>query len=176
LTDEATPEAARKAATIGKGRLHNKGLGLYKDHVTHTTSDDEQEEPFQGDVKRPLGDVTTVVKNENRKKDFGAQWEMQDDSPAQQKTTSNGNATGGVGPDRKKLLKGLDPHWGLYEDSPDKKEKANTERGYKTTGNGMGARKGAEAHWMMGDENAEFNAEYKTPAKPSTDTKNFWDF
>ena len=102
---------------------------------------------------------------------------MQDDSPTQQKTTSNGNATGGVGPDRKKLLKGLDAHWGLYEDSPDKK-KAETERGYKTTGNGMGGRKGAEAHWMMGDENAEFNAQYKTPAKAKSgkDTKDFWDF
>jgi hypothetical protein len=177
LVDDGTPEAERKQHHTSKGRLHNKGLGLYQDHVLHTTSDDEGDNAFQGDVKRPLGDVTTAVKNENRKKDFGSQWEMTDDSPATKKPSNGNGNVKHVGQDRQKVLNGLNAHWGLYEDSPEQHKKENVnnlaDRGIKTSGNGMGGRKGSETNWTLGDD--DYAAVPKKNAQ-AAETKSFWDF
>ncbi len=78
----ALPEAERKPAAT-KGARGNKGQGLYEDHVTHTTNDNE-DGSAKGDVKRALNDLTTAIRNENRNKDFAAHWEMNDDSPKPQ--------------------------------------------------------------------------------------------
>ncbi|KAF2467522.1 uncharacterized protein BDR25DRAFT_316855 [Lindgomyces ingoldianus] len=182
FVDDGAPTEPRKENT-SKGRLHNNGLGLYKDHVLHSTSDDEGEDAHKGDNKRPLGDVTTTIKNENRKKDFGSQWEMTDHSPGPQKTTFNGNGNGNVKhvpEDRKKVLQGLNAHWGLYEDSPEqsKKENVNTSTvGVKTTGNGMGGRKDDGRHWAIGDEGDDYVAiPPKAPGNRPQESKGFWDF
>ncbi|KAF2277519.1 uncharacterized protein EI97DRAFT_432383 [Westerdykella ornata] len=180
--DEDTPEARREAAP-SRGRLHNKGLGLYKDHVLHSTSDDEGDDAHQGDVKRPLGDVTTVVKNENRQKDFGSHWEMTDHSPALPKDSSNGNGTAKPIPaDRKKVLSSLDSHWGLYDESPEQhqrqKENAPKERGINISGNGMGGRKGTTSNWTLGDDGVDEQqqaAQKKTHTR-AAESKSFWDF
>ena len=136
FVDDGTPEAQRKSAAVSKGRKHNKGLGLYQDHVTHTTSDDE-DGAYKGESKRPLNDVTTHVKNENRKKDFGSQWEMMDDSPGPNNGSFNNGAKKGITENQKKVLKTMDAQWGLYEESPEN-------RGINISGNGMGGRKGTE--------------------------------
>lgn len=158
--DDGTPDAARKAPPT-KGRMQNKGMGLYQDHILHSTSDDENEDDK---TKRPLGDVT---RTENRKKDFDSQWEMTDDGPDVQ------NENGPVPEDRKKVLKSLNPHWGHYEQSPEQSKKEN---GIKTSGNGMGGRKGTAPGWAMGDLDDE-NAARPTASKAQApESKGFWDF
>ncbi|KAF2270462.1 hypothetical protein CC78DRAFT_133504 [Lojkania enalia] len=180
--DDGTPAADRKPAPQ-KGHLHNKGLGLYQDHVFHTTSDDEGENSHSGDAKKPLGDVTTAVRNENRKKDFGSHWDMTDNSAGPQKTEFNGTENGNakhVPEDRKKVLKGLDPHWGPYGESPEqsKKENMDAHRGIKTAGNGMGGRKGTISSWTLGGEDDEYTAPSKTNDTRATQSKGSfnWDF
>jgi hypothetical protein len=121
-------------------------MGLYKDHVLNTTEDGE-DGPSQGDVKRALDDVTMHIKNENRQKDFAAHWEMNDDSPATEKNASK--LTG----NQQKALKTMGANWGHYEESPEN-------RGIKTSGNGMGARKGTDASWtLFGDAPEETKKE-----------------
>lgn len=156
-----------------KGRLHNKGLGLYKDHILHSTSDDEDEEnAHAGDVKRPLGDVTTHVKNENRQKDFGAHWEMRDDnSPATQKALKENLHSKTLPQDRKKVLQGLDAQWGPWDQPP-----ASKNTGIKTSGNGMGGRKGTDSSWMFGEEEADSQTKTKPNSGQAEGAKSFWDF
>ncbi|KAF1999456.1 hypothetical protein P154DRAFT_436900 [Amniculicola lignicola CBS 123094] len=180
FVDEGTPAADRKAHTTSKGRQHNKGLGLYQDHILHSTEDaeDAEEQAARGDSKRVLGDVTTAVKNENRKKDFGSQWEMLDDSPAVPKTT-NGSAKPAPA-DRKNLVKGNTSSWDFYDNSPETSKKENVDnnaRGIKTSGNGMGGRKGTGRSWAIGDSDDESVPQPKGNANNNrTETKNFWDF
>ncbi|KAF2187006.1 hypothetical protein K469DRAFT_705554 [Zopfia rhizophila CBS 207.26] len=179
FVDDGTPTGDKHVTS--KGRLHNKGLGLYKDHILHSTSDDEGEGAHKADNNRHLGDVTTTIKNENRKKDFGSQWEMTDQSPNPQKTTFSGNENGNaknVPEGRKKVVKSLDANWGLYEQSPEqsKKENVNTERGIRTSGNGMGGRKGTGRSWAIGGEDDDYAAAGpKANAQPPA-SKSFWDF
>lgn len=122
------------------------------------------------------------MKNENRKKDFGAHWEMVDQSPGAQKTTFNGNGNGNanrIPEDRKKVVKGMDANWGLYEESPEqsKKENVNTARGIKTTGNGMGGRKGTARSWAIGGEDDDYAADVpKASNTRPAESKSFWDF
>ena len=85
FVDDGTPEGQRKQKA-SKGRLQNKGMGLYNDHVLGSTSDDE-DGAAKGDVKRHADDVSTHVKGENRQKDFAAHWEIKDDSPAPEHCT-----------------------------------------------------------------------------------------
>ncbi|KAF2663074.1 hypothetical protein K491DRAFT_584123 [Lophiostoma macrostomum CBS 122681] len=168
--DDGTPEAQRQHRVPSKGQGHNKGLGLYQDHVTNSTSDDEGNTAHKGDVKRPLGDVTTAVRNENRSKDFGSQWEMNDDSPAAQK---NGGAKH-VTENQKKTLNTLGAQW-AFSESPETSKKEN--RGIKTTGNGMGARKGTGSTWSIGgDEDYHAPSEGKSSRHRPQESKGLWDF
>ncbi|KAH7399247.1 hypothetical protein BKA66DRAFT_406763 [Pyrenochaeta sp. MPI-SDFR-AT-0127] len=136
FVDESTPGGQRKVITT-KGSRGNKGQGLYEDHVTHTTNDDE-DNSSKGDVKRALNDVTTAVKNENRSKDFGAHWEMNDNSPAANKNSGTKQPT-------RETRKAMNTHWGEYQDSPEG-------RGINIAGNGMGGRKTNEPAWSLFDE------------------------
>ncbi|KAF3001544.1 hypothetical protein E8E13_009586 [Curvularia kusanoi] len=127
--DEGTP-AARKVAPPTKGGVSNASQGLYKDHVT---GDDDDEGTAHGD-NRALSDVTSkVVRNENRSKDFGAQWEMNDSTPKADSRSSQEN--------RKPAAnhKATKSNFGFYDESPQ-----NT--GYKINiaGNGMGNRAGTQ--------------------------------
>lgn len=135
------------------------------DHVTHTTEDDH-------DNKRPLNDVTTAVKNKNRSKDFGAHWDMTDDSPGTNKDRENKQPL-------HETRKALTTHWGEYQDSPENK-------GINIAGNGMGGRKGTEAAWSLYDESpAKKENKNSDPRgmKSTTDAsggrqngESFWDF
>ncbi|OCL11737.1 hypothetical protein AOQ84DRAFT_437484 [Glonium stellatum] len=185
FNDDGTPVADRRKEVTSKGRKHNAGLGLYKDHILHSTSDDEnRSESPKGDNKRPLGNVTMVINNENRKKDFGSQWEMTDASPNPARTANNGNENGNgnakhISEDRQKVLNGLDAHWGLYEDSPEqsKKENVNGGRGIKASGDGMGRRKDAAEGWSIGNEGGGYKGvRPKGGAKEPESKGNFWDF
>jgi hypothetical protein len=135
--DQGTPEDQRKANPT-KGGLGNKGMGLYKDHVLGSASDDEDVTP-KGDTKRALNDVSFHTKNENRKKDFGSSFEMKDDSPAHDKTYKENV------PEIKK--KATATNWSHYENSPES-------RGINIAGNGMGGRKGTEFSLYDDDTNA----------------------
>jgi hypothetical protein len=143
---------------------------LYKDHVTNTTSDDEQDEAPKGDVKRSLNDVNTAIKNENRSKDFGAQWEMKDNDGQEDTYSSFNDRHQHATEDRKLALKGMDPSWGHYEQSPEqpKKDKENKRsNGIKTSGNGMGGRNDMSRGWGIGDSDDESEKEQRKPAKAS---------
>ena len=121
----------------------------------------------------PKNDVTTAVKNKNRSKDFGAHWDMTDDSPGLNKNVGS-----------KKLpthetRKAMNTHWGEYQDSPENK-------GINIAGNGMGGRKGTEAAWSLFDESPakkeNTNADPRG-MKSKTDASggrqngdSFWDF
>jgi hypothetical protein len=159
-------------------------MGLYRDHVVQQATDDgfeDDDKPVvRGDNKGLLGDVTHSINNEIRKKDFGAQWEMRDDSPTPAKV-GNGTAAADekhIPEDRKKVLKGLDAHWGLYEDSPetDKKENINKERGIKSTGDGMGGRKDAGRQWGIGNEGDTYDGVRPKGGRKEQESKGFWDF
>ncbi|KAF1951862.1 hypothetical protein CC80DRAFT_453288 [Byssothecium circinans] len=126
--DDGTPQGQRKPAP-SKGNLGNKGMGLYMDHVLGD-DDENNDGTSKGDVKRALNDVTTHVKNENRQKDFGSSWEMNDESPVHNKTSFKQNV-----PEIKK--KAIQTHWSHYENSPES-------RGINIAGNGMGSRKGTQ--------------------------------
>jgi hypothetical protein len=153
--DDGTPIAQQRKEQTAKGRMHNKGLGLYKDHVL-SVEDDDDDDAFKGDVKRSL---THNTNNEGRKKDFDPHWEMKDYSPNPQKTSFNGNGNNKPLPaDKQKVLKGLDANWAMYDQSP-----GQPKSGYKINiaGNGMGGRKGTEAHWTLGGDEEELPASTK---------------
>ncbi|ORX93694.1 hypothetical protein BCR34DRAFT_608481 [Clohesyomyces aquaticus] len=178
--DDGTPTEKKAKVNTSKGRLHNNGLGLYQDHVLHSTSDDEEKPAAsKGDAKQPLA----PIKNENRKKDFGSQWEISDDSPRPEKTVlsgnGNGNAAKHVPEDRQKVLKGLDAHWGLYE-SPEQSKKENVaarSNGIKTSGNGMGGRKDAGPAFSIADNSDDYQAVApRGPGNKPAESKGFWDF
>lgn len=171
FVDDGTPDAQKKVAST-KGRAANKGQKLYQDHVTGTTAGDADDAPYDDD-QRPLSDVTHTIKNENRSKDFGAHFEMTDNSPAASKSN----------PPKKPVVdnhKATKTNWSLYDESPDtrgginiagngmggrkgtgfslfdespgKKENSNTNkqgtsRGIQTQGDGMGGKKGTESFW-----------------------------
>ncbi|KAF1836724.1 hypothetical protein BDW02DRAFT_577782 [Decorospora gaudefroyi] len=170
FVDDGTPEGQRRQAPTKGGRA-NKGQGLYEDHVTNTTNDD-QDGAAQGDVKRALNDVTTTVKNKNRSKDFGSQWEMTDNSPGANKNGSSKMPT-------HETRSSMKTHWGTHQDSPEG-------RGINIAGNGMGGRKGTEAAWSLYDEspakkeNSGARAGIKTEGDGMGGRRNadksFWDF
>lgn len=171
FVDESTSDGQRKVAPT-KGSRGNKGQGLYEDHVTNTTND-EDDSSAKGDVKRALNDVTTAVKNENRSKDFGAHWEMNDNSPAL-------NKNGGAKLPSRETRKAMNTHWGEYQDSPEG-------RGINIAGNGMGGRKTNEPAWSLFDESPAkkenapngSHAGIKTTGDGMGGRKNadsFWDF
>jgi hypothetical protein len=123
--DDGTP-AARKTQAPTKGGLSNNGQGLYKDHVT---GNDDDEGTAHGD-NRALNDVTKVVKNENRSKDFGAHWDMNDNTPVG-KSNENQRLN-------KPTHQATKSNFGFYDESP--------QQGYKINiaGNGMGNRAGTQ--------------------------------
>jgi hypothetical protein len=165
FADDGTPQAEKAQP---KPNAVNKGLSLYKNHISGDGSDDT---PV---AKKPLSNVNV----NNRGKDFGAHWEMRDEySPSVNKTQDNKNA---IAEDRKKVISGMNPGWSMYDESSEQSKKENMpgERGIKTAGNGMGGRKDAVRHWGFEDEE-------KTEPQDSIrgrsqeqkqKTSGFWDF
>jgi hypothetical protein len=170
--DDGTPAGDRKQATTSKGRMHNKGLGLYQDHVLHSTPEDGGDDDYEGDMKRPLGDVKAA----NFKKDFGSSWEMNDKSPNPERKDLNGNEYPKNSDDHKKVNKGMDANWGMYEQSPEQAKKENADaRGIKTVGNGMGGRKDG-LDWSIGGEAEDYVVPKAKKHQQTQETKGFWDF
>ncbi|KAL5121379.1 hypothetical protein ACEQ8H_000847 [Pleosporales sp. CAS-2024a] len=172
LVDDGTPEGQRTKAVSSKGRLANKGMGLYQDHVTGTTAGDADDAPYDDD-QHPLSDVTHNIKKENRSKDFGAHWDMTDDSPAASKTA----------PPKKPSVdhKATKTNWSLYQNSPE------TRGGINIAGNGMGIRKGTESFSLFDEvpEQKENNSSVKGSRGIVTQgdgmggkkgKESFWDF
>jgi hypothetical protein len=145
FVDDGTPDAQRKLAST-KGRIGNKGMGLYQDHVTGTTAGDADDTPYDDDVhgKGPLNDVTAAMRNGNRNKDFGSHWDLRDESPAAAK--KNANAKSASAASAAGDHKATKSNWSLYQESPE------TRGGINIAGNGMGARKGTDAAWSIYDE------------------------
>jgi hypothetical protein len=151
---------------------------LYSDNVIEnepaTTAG--QEAP-----KQPLTAVTNVDLA-HRKKDFGHQYEIEDQSPAAQRT-SQPVQDKKVDRNTARVIKGFqDSNWSMYDESPDSGKKENYR--IKLGGNGMGGRKESDArHWG-------YEAEEETrPTRGQSDTKGagpastanksgggFWDF
>ena len=123
--DDGTPDANKQQAFTSKGRQHNKGLGLYKDHVMGGDEGNEFDTPHKGDAKGPLND-TAHINNDIRQKDFGSHWDMKDNSPSANKAANDSKLT----QNQKKVLKTMDANWGNYEPSPAKQK-------IKIAGNGM---------------------------------------
>jgi hypothetical protein len=78
----------------------------------------------RGGTKGPLND-TNIIKNDIRKKDFGAHWEMKDDSPSGNKVPESH-----LTQNQEKVLKTMDANWGNYEPSPQQQK-------IRIAGNGM---------------------------------------
>ncbi|KAJ4287968.1 hypothetical protein N0V90_011983 [Kalmusia sp. IMI 367209] len=148
--DDGSSEGREKPFT-SKGRQHNNGLGLYKDHVLGGDSSSEFDTP-KGDSKGPLNDVTHI-KNDIRQKDFGAHWEMKDDSPGFNKAAESKKLT----QNQQKVLKTMDANWGNYEPSPEQQK-------IRIAGNGMGGRK-TTASWSLYEEEADTSKKENTGIK-----------
>lgn len=146
---------------------------MYEDHVTHTT-ETSNDGAVKGDVKRALNDVTTEVKNKNRSKDFGAHFDMTDNSPGANKIANDNLPT-------HETRSSMNTHWGTHQDSPEG-------RGINIAGNGMGSRKGADAAWSLFDESPAKKENSKTAVRNTAiktegdgmggrkDAESFWDF
>lgn len=140
-----TPPAARKTQAPFKGNTSNNGQGLYKNHIT---GDDDDEGTAHSDG-RALNNDTKQTRNKNRSKDFGAHWEMHDNSPANTKSNEN-YRPGKAGHQATKN------NFDFYGESPQQSS-------YKINiaGNGMGNRAGTQFS-LFDDEPEEPAAEDRT--------------
>jgi hypothetical protein len=158
-----------------KSQQKDNSMGLYRDNVIENepAATVGQETP-----KQPLTTMTNVDLA-HRKKDFGSQFEIEDQSPAIQRTT-NPVQEKKVDQNRAKVLKGMDSNWSMYDESPDGAKKENYR--IKLGGNGMGGRKETEArHWGYEAEEEQPQQRITKPkaAAPPTSNKtggSFWDF
>lgn len=91
--------------------------------------------------------AATTVNNFRRGDDFGAHYDMADDSPAGAK----------VAHDTRGARTDMTANWGFGTPIQDKKI-------YKTAGDGMGSRKGGRS-WSFGDEEQEADAEVRRTAR-----------
>ncbi|KAH0545080.1 hypothetical protein FGG08_000851 [Glutinoglossum americanum] len=177
--DDGTPSGTRRPAGHPRGTAHNTGLGLYQNNLYG----DAEPKPSQ-QQNQPLGNVTNI----NHRKNFDSQFSMTDDSPAS-KDQKKEKSTGG---DHKAAVRMMDSNWDAYDQSPQVIKKENTENkpsktGIKTTGDGMGAKKGAGRQWGFGDdsdgeENGGVNGRGFRKGVPSRKQQEpatgntFWDF
>ncbi|KAF1813704.1 hypothetical protein P152DRAFT_457072 [Eremomyces bilateralis CBS 781.70] len=184
FVDDGTPGAERRIIGGAKGRTANNGQGLYKDQILGDDSDTPVKNAGAGAKKGPLTSITTNPNNVARTKDFGAHWDMTDESPEVTHTGENVGPTArkNVSEDRKKVIKGLDATWEMTDQSPEP-----TRQIYKTGGDGMGGKKGGRS-WGIGDE-SEGEAENvragerkgrggrgRAAAPGEQSTKDFWEF
>lgn len=119
-------------------------MGLYKDNLT---DDLEEAQLNVGKVgKQPLSTVTNVDLD-HRRKDFESHFEIQDNSPAPNKTIDH--SRGKLDQNQAKVLKTLNATWDMYDQSPDSASKKENQYRIKNLGDGMGGRRAAnsESHW-----------------------------
>ncbi|MBE7180807.1 MAG: hypothetical protein INR71_06290, partial [Terriglobus roseus] len=129
--DEDTPIADRKLPILTKGRAHNDGLGLYKNHIFGEEANAEDEKA----AKKPLATVTNVS-NRDRRRDFDAHFDVGGASPAAKarvaeggdKENENGATAGADAPapaapklheGQKKVLSTLQASWDMYDQPAD---------------------------------------------------------
>jgi hypothetical protein len=193
FVDDGTP-MTQKTRPTSKGRQHNDGLGLYRENVLDPEgAADEKKEGAA--TKKPLATIVNV-NVDSRHRDFDSQFEMTDQSPSVSRVATNDENGGASGvkkldENKAKVLKTMSASWQLCDDSSDavdaKKENipasggGKTDKGIKTTGNGMGGRRDNERHWGFGDEDEDVKEETtkKTASggqSQGTEVKSFWDF
>lgn len=95
--------------------------------------------------KLPLGNITLAYNNQQHQKAFESQFELTDKSPSAEKGVGNC-----VNENKAKAVKTMDASWVLFDESPDVRKRS--EKGIKTSGDGMGGKKGAGRLWGFGDD------------------------
>ncbi|KAI9651985.1 MAG: hypothetical protein M1831_007277 [Alyxoria varia] len=150
--DEATPTANRPIRSRDGGR---EGMGLYEDHVIHQDPTKAGSSgvlsPHAGE-KMPLGNITNVNKK-GLEKNFGSQFDIQDESPTGQDRMRNEN-THKRKESHDNANHRMQSSWDVYEHSPDRPNWADGKPGgIKTHGDGMGGRKNPteKSWWEYGE-------------------------
>ena len=113
----------------------NRGQKLYENRLW---DDNGEAVPTEKETtrQRPL---SVVANSQNRRKDFGSQWEMTDDSPPPSAT--GGSESKPVPEDRMKAVKMMEAHWESYDESPQPTKTAPPPRNNHN-----------QPSWTMGDE------------------------
>ncbi|KAI9809056.1 MAG: hypothetical protein M1825_002345 [Sarcosagium campestre] len=198
FTDDGTPAGQKRPPTQQRGSMHNQGLGLYENHIY-----DENDAGSAAKAKtaqsqpQPLTQTNT---NAHRKV-FDSQFTMSDTSPVPKDKDAAAAAAAPrtLAADRQAAVKMMDSSWDRYEETPSpqqqqsqsqsqqsqqnkkenntKSQQSTFKEGIKTTGDGMGGRRGAGRQWGFGDESdgEEHNKPIVPKAKPAG-KGNFWDF
>jgi hypothetical protein len=148
FVDDGLPQGETRVGRP-RGAGSNTGQGLYKNNVTSGQVSDET----AGPDSQALGNITNL---KNRGKTFGAQFDMTDDTPAEQPAPPK------VSEDRKKVVKMMDPNWSPHDSSPAQKENQPSKpsvdsehtksAGIHIGGDGMGGPKGTNRNWMFGED------------------------
>ncbi|KAF2460031.1 hypothetical protein BDY21DRAFT_316858 [Lineolata rhizophorae] len=188
-----------------KGRMHNAGLQLYKDHVIGEQEDSDSDADAAKAAaagagagpdavrppKKPLHSLSANVDNAHRRKDFGHQFEMTDASPG--RAAGGEGAAGAAGAENgRRARKALEASWHMYDESPERGAGSGAagdrKENIKVGGNGMGGRKDTVRSWGFGDEDGgveqgrESGAQgangqsYGRKAQQHEGGKGFWDF
>jgi hypothetical protein len=150
-------------ARPARGTGHNKGLGLYENHLFS-----EDGSATSDPSARALGNITNL---KNRDRTFGQHFDNADESPQQrpagdaQGAQSTGNHK--VGDDRMKVVRGMESSWAAYDESPVAQKENNKpvgadgngdgsydkRQGIAIAGDGMGNKKGSNGRgWSIGDD------------------------
>ena len=168
MQDEATPIADKTRPTSSH---RDQDLALYQNHIYN---EEQEAEDRANESKRPLSTVTNVSNTNvnNRNKDFGAHWEMNDGSPStgdnnENKQAPHNNAS------QMQHVKMMDSNWGNYDQSP---EQTKTEN--KKPANRRQHHAQEDRHWGFGDD-ADIIQEKKSHGRGGSAAggqKNFWDF
>ena len=159
--DDADAVPANERPIIARPRGQGKGTAsnLYQNNLY----DEDAEVPRSPDKKsNPLATATSL---KDRQKDFDPHFEMRDESPGPA-SNKNGNArNAGISEPTKKVINNMNANWehtdpnprsrpidtpaeeeqntGVDTDASTSKDKENFSQGIKTTGDGMGAKKGS---------------------------------
>lgn len=180
--DEGTPAGERRPANHPRGKGNVKGAGIYENNVF-----DENDLPPSPEKK---GHKVTNL--EDMRKNFDPHFSMTDDSPS-----VNDNKQP-IPEARAKVVQQMDAQWESSDQSPgaqssninenrilhvsgDKENFSNV--GIKSSGDGMGGRKGAGRTWGFGDDSDEDGAGGANNGKfmaskiqQAPKTSGFWDF
>lgn len=184
--DDGTPAGDRRPAGHQRGQGVNNGMGLYRNNVI----EDSDRSSSPGKRNQPLSTATNV---KNRRQDFDSHFSMADSSPANHASNSKHKETAEP---RIKPVKVLDAQWEATDQSPSQPQQIHNSRnmavaekenfsnaGIKTSGDGMGGKKGASRTWGFGSESDEDGEGGKNSGKflagkkqlaPKDDT--FWEF
>ena len=177
--DDGTPGGDRRPPGLPRGKTNSTAAGLYKDNVFG----DSSRTPSPEKKGHPLSTVTNL---KDRHKDFDPHFSMTDspDAPA-----SNLNQHVPENENRNKAVKMMNANWEASDNSPSGATKDQENRyqgalkshvGIKSSGDGMGGKKGSGRSWGFGDDSDEeseqpkFHTGKNSRAQPHVQAS--WDF